>query len=71
MEASMEDKQQIISWFAELLFKLKLMEAQVSVMEVMDMTDFGIAELKSIANNFIITGQSIEQEINEKMMEAL
>ncbi|GEM_PF-3014870 len=67
----MEDKQQIISWFAELLFKLKLMEAQVSVMEVMDMTDFGIAELKSIANNFIITGQSIEQEINEKMMEAL
>ena len=67
----MEDKQQMISWFGELLFKLKLMEAQVSVMEVMDMTDFGIAELKSIANNFIITGQSIEQEINEKMMEAL
>jgi len=67
----MEDQQQILRWFAEILFRLKLMEAQVNVMEVSDMTDFGISELKAIANNLIITGQNIEKEVDEKIMETL
>ena len=65
----MEDKQQILRWFAEILFKLKLVEAQVNVMEVSDLTDYGIAELKNIANNFIVSGQNIKDEVTNKMME--
>ena len=67
----MEDKQEIIRWFGEILFKLKLIEAQVNVMEDLDMTSYGIAELKNIANNFITTGKNIKEEINKKMMEVL
>lgn len=67
----MEDKQEIARWFCEILFKIKLIEAQVNVMEDLDMTSYGIAELKNIANNFIATGKNIKEEINNKMMEVL
>ena len=67
----MEGMQETLRWFAELLFRLKLMEAQVNVMDISDMTDYGIAELKAMANNFIVTGDNIQEEIRQKAMEVL
>lgn len=67
----MEDKQKILRWFSELLFKIKLIEAEVNVMEISDMDEWGINELKNIANNFITTGKNLQEEIEQKMYEAL
>ncbi len=67
----MEDKQKILRWFSELLFKIKLIEAEVNVMEISDMDEWGINELKNIANNFITTGKNLQEEIEQKMYEGL
>ncbi len=67
----MEDKQKVLRWFAEILFKIKLIEAEVNVMEIHDMDEWGITELKNIANNFIITGTKLQEEINQKIQEVL
>jgi len=67
----MEDKQKILRWFSELLFKIKLIEAEVNVMEISDMDEWGINELKNIANNFITTGKNLQEEIEQKMHEGL
>lgn len=67
----MEDKQKILRWFSELLFKIKLIEAEVNVMEISDMDELGINELKNIANNFITTGKNLQEEIEQKMHEGL
>lgn len=67
----MEDKQQILRWFAEILFKIKLIEAEVNVMEISDMDEWGITELRNIANNFISTGQNLQEEIQQKIREVL
>lgn len=67
----MEDKQQILRWFAEILFKIKLIEAEVNVMEISDMDEWGITELRNIANNFISTGQNLQEEIQQQIREVL
>lgn len=67
----MEDKQKILRWFSELLFKIKLIEAEVNVMEFSDMDEWGITELKNIANNFITTGKTLQEEITQKIHEVL
>ena len=67
----MEDKQKILRWFSELLFKIKLIEAEVNVMEISDMDEWGINELKNIANNFITTCKNLQEEIEQKMHEGL
>lgn len=67
----MEDKQKILRWFSELLFKIKLIEAEVNVMEISDMDEWGINELENIANNFITTGKNLQEEIEQKMHEGL
>lgn len=67
----MEDKQKIHRWFSELLFKIKLIEAEVNVMEFSDMDEWGITELKNIANNFITTGKNLQEEITQKIHEVL
>lgn len=67
----MEDKQNILRWFSELLFKIKLIEAEVNVMEVSDISPYMITELKNIANNFITTGKNLKEEIEQKKREVL
>ncbi|MBR6751670.1 MAG: hypothetical protein IKL95_00135 [Alphaproteobacteria bacterium] len=67
----MEDKQKILILFSELLFKIKLIEAEVNVMEISDMDEWGINELENIANNFITTGKNLQEEIEQKMHEGL
>lgn len=62
----MEDKQRKINLFAEILFKLKLISAQVDVIEVSDVTDYSIAELKEITQKLIATSDIILEKFYQE-----
>lgn len=62
----MEEKQRKIRLFAEILFKLKLMSAQVNAIEVSDITDYSITELKDITQKFITTSDVILDKLYQK-----
>ena len=62
----MEDKQRKINLFAEILFKLKLISAQVDVIEVSDVTDYSIAELKEITQKLIETSDIILEKLYQE-----
>lgn len=62
----MEDKQRKINLFAEILFKLKLISAQVDVIEVSDVTDYSIAELKEITQKLIATSDIILEKLYQE-----
>lgn len=71
----MKKEQEIAQWFNDILFKLKLIEAQLNVIEPSDITEYAIAELKEMNTFFIEIGNSVQkfkQEIsNKKKMGAL
>ena len=62
----MEDKQRKINLFTEILFKLKLISAQVDVIEVSDVTDYSIAELKEITQKLIETSDIILEKLYQE-----
>ena len=65
----MKKEQEIAQWFNDILFKLKLIEAQLNVIEPSDITEYAITELKEM-NTFFVEicdiVQNFKQEISNK-----
>lgn len=62
----MEEKQRKIRLFAEILFKLKLISAQVNAIEVSDITDYSITELKDMTQKLITTSDAILDKLYQE-----
>ena len=62
----MEEKQRKIRLLAEILFKLKLISAQVNAIEVSDITDYSITELKDMTQKLITTSDAILDKLYQE-----